>query len=239
MSGSTTCGLRIAEPHVELDDLGSIRRQHETHIQKPAIRLADLRVPLDDRLDDTLVGVAHEIERRERTRRERAHAAGVRPAVVVTDAFVILRAAEIRRVLAIGEKKERHLGSRQAFLDHQPRAGRAELFVDHRGAHGGFRLGTIGRDCHALPGRQTIGLHDHWKTELGARNGVERRRRIVTDDEARGGNAVVRHEGFGMRLRTFEQRAAPRRTDESDGRSRERDRRARVRAAPRARPLSD
>ena len=61
----------------------------------------------------------------ERARRERAHAAGIRPAVVIEDALVILgrRRAAIARV-AVTEREERHLGSGQALLDHEPRRRR-------------------------------------------------------------------------------------------------------------------
>ena len=65
--------------------------------RKPRNGCPSAAMPGDDRLDD----LAHDARVQrvvdQRARRERAHPAGVRPAVVVEDALVILRGADRQR----------------------------------------------------------------------------------------------------------------------------------------------
>ncbi len=85
------------------------------------------RWPSSTGLHDAPRDVVNQLGRRERTRRERAHAAGVRPAVLVEDALVVLRASERDRRPAVAQVEERDLRSGQALFDHDARAGVAEL----------------------------------------------------------------------------------------------------------------
>ena len=73
---------------------GPVGGQHQADVQEAAERMPFGGHPGDHRLDD----LAHDARSQrgvdQRARRERAHAAGVRPAIVVEDPLVILRRAD-------------------------------------------------------------------------------------------------------------------------------------------------
>ena len=113
----------------------------------------------------------------QRARRERAHAAGVRPAVVVEDALVILRRADRDGARAVADREERHFRPDQAFFDHEPIAGGAEFPLAHGVGDRALGGGTILGDHHALAGRQSVGLQHHRaaRTRRGAPTRAPRR----------------------------------------------------------------
>ena len=126
MSGRITCASGSPSRTLNSITFGPGSRQHQADIEEAAKGCAFGRHAGDDRLDD----LAHDalVQRRvdERARRERAHAAGVRPAIVVEDPLVVLRGADRQGAYAVAEHEERHFGSDQALFDHQPVAGGAE-----------------------------------------------------------------------------------------------------------------
>ena len=94
--------FRIAEPHVELDHLRA-RRRSASGRRRGSRETDGLRAAIPAITGSTISRMIARLERgvEQRARRERAHPAGVRPAVVVEDALVILRrcrsAARARR----------------------------------------------------------------------------------------------------------------------------------------------
>ena len=67
----------------------------------------------------TISRITRACERRikQRTRRKRAHAAGIRSTIVVEDTFVILGGADRQRARAVADEEEGDFGARQTFLD--------------------------------------------------------------------------------------------------------------------------
>ena len=117
--------FRIAKPHVELDDLRPVGREHQADVEKPActdrLPRACRRAPAG-RSRSITDAISCGVD--ERTRRERAHPARVRSPIVVEHALVILRGAERNRRGAVRQEEERHFRTGEALLDHQPRARR-------------------------------------------------------------------------------------------------------------------
>ena len=140
----------------------------------------------------------------ERARRERAHPAGVRPAVFVEDALVILSRSDGQRTRAVADDEERDFGTGQTLLHHQPIARRAKPSIAHRRDDRGLGGRPIVRDDDALSRRETVGLEHDRESEFirsHARERIVERRRGV---EARRGDIVTRHERFGEHLARFE-----------------------------------
>ena len=124
--------LGIAEPDVELDDLRAVARQHQPGVEKAAILVAFGAHPRSTGSTISRMMRASQRGVEQRARRERAHAAGVRPLVAVEDALVILRRADRRARAAVAQREERHFRAAEAFLDHDASAGVAELLLVHR-----------------------------------------------------------------------------------------------------------
>ena len=131
--------------------------------------------------DDLVAGRAADIRRHERARRERTHASGVRPAVVVEDALVILRGTKRHEGRAVGEDEVRRFLPDQKLFEHDAIAGVAEPAIDHHRGDDRFGGRAILGDDDTLAGRETVGLHDQGIPELAATNRVERRRGRVAD----------------------------------------------------------
>ena len=75
-------GLRVTEPTVELDHLGSVIGQDQTGVQDPHVRHSVVPHRLEHGLDDIAVDPVEEIVR-EVDRRVAAHPAGVRTGIAV------------------------------------------------------------------------------------------------------------------------------------------------------------
>ena len=99
--------FRIAEADVELDDLGTVAGQHQPGVEKAAVLRAFARAcprytgSTISRMMRACIGLIDQ-----RARRERAHAAGVRPSIAVEDALVILRRHQRLRARAVAEREE-------------------------------------------------------------------------------------------------------------------------------------
>ena len=94
-------------------------------------------------------------------RRERAHAAGIGPLVIVEEAFVILRRCQRQDPFAVAHDEERDFWSGQTFFNDDAIARRTELAVAHEGGDRGGGGGAILGDDDAFSSRETVGLqHD-------------------------------------------------------------------------------
>ena len=85
--------------------------------------------------------------------------------VIVEDTLVVLRGCNGQRARSVAQREERHFRADQALLDHEARAGGAELTIVHRGANGLVRLSAIRRDDDAFSGRQTVSFQHYRETE--------------------------------------------------------------------------
>ena len=155
----------------------------------------------------SLITRALDLGRDQRARRERAHAAGVRAAIVVVDALVILRRRHAHERAAVGQHEVRGLLADQELFEHDAIAGAAESPVDHRLAH--RRLGgrAVLGNHDALARGETVGFHDNRKAEIAARDHRECLVRGRAVGEASGRHAVAGHEV--LRERPCSTRARP------------------------------
>ena len=190
--------LGIAEADVELDDLGAVGRQHQADVEEAAERRAVGLHRVDHRIDDLVHHPRLEVAREQRARREGAHAARVRPAIVVEGPLVILRRRQRDGPVAVGDGEERHFGPLQALLDHQRPPGVADLAVHHQRLDGGERvLGLLGDD-DALAAGQAVGLQRHRAAQLF--HGGDRLLRGLGDAVAGGRHAGQPHQVLRERL---------------------------------------
>ena len=148
--------LGIAEADVVLDEARRAVLDHQ-----PDIEHALERGPPPDHLgerraDDTGDRCLGHLRGHHRRRRVGAHAAGVRPAIAVEGALVVLRGAEKEQVLPVGENEEARLLAGHEFLDDDARPrSLGEDRVQRR-----LRLYDRLRDGHALAGGEAVGLDD-------------------------------------------------------------------------------
>ena len=110
-------GLRVAEPHVELDDLGAGTRQGQADVQQ-----TDEGGSLGLHLrqgghDDLLAHLVHEIVRRPGQRGVGPHATGVGAGAVVADPFEVLGRLHRQGTLPIADGEQAHLRSVKELLD--------------------------------------------------------------------------------------------------------------------------
>ena len=137
-----------------------------------------------------------------RGRRVGAHAAGVRPAVAIADALVVLAGGHRQHVLAVDHDDEAGLLAIEELLDHHARAGVAEGIAGEHVAHGGFGFVQVHGDDHALARGQAIGLDDDGRALL-AQVGQGR---LDLGEVAigGGGDPVAGEEVLGEGLRAFQ-----------------------------------
>ena len=161
-------------------------------------------MPSTHRVDDLALHARLQFGVDERARRERAHAARVRPAIAVEDALVVLRGAEGDRALAVTDREEGHFRTGKAFLEHDAGAGGAELTVFHHRAYRVLGFDTVRGHDDALPRGQTVSLDHNRQTELAARDRFQRIGGGIADAKARRRNSVAGHERFRERFTAFE-----------------------------------
>ena len=128
---------------------------------------------------------------------------------------MILRRAERNRLPAVAQHEERHLGTREALLDDDARAGLAELTLLHHGANGGVGLGAVGGNDDALSGREAVGLDHDRQAELAARDHACGLGGGIADAKPRRRDAVARHERLRERLAALELSRGARGTDDA------------------------
>ena len=206
--------FRIAQPYVELDDLRTGRGQHQADVEKSAERLAFSGHAGDHRLDDLARHARLERGVHQRARRERAHAAGIRPAVVVEDALVILRGTDRQRAFAVADEERGDLGSGEALLDHQTIAGGPEATLAHRCGDRRLRRRSILGDDDALAGSQSVGLQHEREAERARAHHRQRFVEGVGGMKTRRRHAVTCHERLGEGLARFERRRGARGTEQ-------------------------
>ncbi len=139
-----------------------------------------------------------------RRRRIGSHPAGVRAAVAVEDALVVLARGERQDVLAVDHDDEARLLAVHEFLDDHAVPGFAELVAAEHHVDRLVRFGECRRDHHALAGGEPVGL-DHDRRALAV-HVVVRGRGVSEGCMARGWNRVPRHEALGELLGGLELR---------------------------------
>jgi len=152
------------------------------------------------------------LRRDDRRRRVRAHAAGVRAAILVEQTLVVLARRERERVLAVDHDDEARFLAVEEFLDHDACACVAELVARQHHVDRFVRFLERHRDDHALAGREAVGLHDDrraFRVDVGMRGGRVREGLVVG-----GRNAVPLHERLREILRALELRGFARRPED-------------------------
>src|SRR5205814_3516781 len=142
--------------------------QHESRIQHAMKRIPLGRHARDDWVDDVPHDPRVEDRVDERARRERAHAARIRAAVVIEDPLVILRSANWYGARPIADREKRYFRTGEALFDHHPVAGRAEPPLSHGRSDRRFGGTAILGDHYALASSEAVGLDDEWKPEFAA-----------------------------------------------------------------------
>ena len=199
--------LGIPEAHVVLNDLGTVRRQHEAGVEHAPV--VDAATPQlgDQRQDGRVHDAVHRLGVHVRHRRVGAHAAGVGAGVAVADALEVLRRQQRHRVRPVAEDEQRALLPHQPFLDDDGAPGLAERGAGQLGEHVGARLVQALRHQDALAGGETVGL-DHPGTgqrlEIGRGGG---RLESVEGGEARRRHPRRAQHLFHEGLRPLEERA--------------------------------
>ena len=154
-------GFRIAETAVELDDFrvtGFVDHQacvEETGVHVAFIGHATHGWP-DHQVHDALVHVGGH----HRRRGVGTHAAGVRAAVAVADALVVLAGGHRQYVLAVDHHDKAGFFAVEEFLDDHARTGVTKGIAGEHVAYGVFGFLQGHGDDHAFTGSQAIGL-DH------------------------------------------------------------------------------
>src|SRR5690606_35399815 len=154
-------GFRIAETTVEFDDLGcAVLVDHQTGIQKAGVDVAFSGHTAHGRVDDF---VHHALVHRGGDHRGGglgAHAAGVRTAVAIAHALVVLASGQRPYVLAVDHNDETGFFAVEEFLDHHARASLTEGIAREHVTHRVFGFLQGHGDDHPLARRQTVGFDD-------------------------------------------------------------------------------
>ncbi len=112
-------GFRIAKAAVELDDFrvaGLV--DHQTSIEETGVNVALGRHAPDGRPYDLIHHALVYLGGDHRGRGVRTHAAGVRAAVAVADAFVVLAGGHGQHVFAVDHDDEAGFFAIEEFFDH-------------------------------------------------------------------------------------------------------------------------
>src|SRR5690606_37398764 len=134
-------GFRIAKADVELDDLrctGGV--DHQSGVEETGERHAVRRHPAHGGLDHLAHDPRVHLRRHHRRRGVGAHAAGIGAGVAIADALVVLAGGHWQRGGAVDDGDEAGLLAVEEFLDHHPRAGRAERVAGQHVAHRQLRF---------------------------------------------------------------------------------------------------
>ena len=132
----------------------------------------------------------------------RSHSAGVRAAVPLEDALVVLRRGKRQSRLAVGQHQERGLLALEKFLDDNSLARHTEDPFFEEKPEGPFGLRLRIDDDDALARGQAIGLQDGRQSDR-----LERDARLVQRGRHRragGGNAMPATELFAVDLRCLD-----------------------------------
>ena len=116
--------FRIAQPRVELQNLGPMTRHHQARVEKAAegmpvrAHVFDGR-PYDLRDDHRFLKITQDS-----SVAISAHAAGVGALVAIEDGLVILRRLERQNIYSVAQHDEAHFFTGEEFFDHQNRTRR-------------------------------------------------------------------------------------------------------------------
>jgi hypothetical protein len=127
---------------------------------------------------------------------------------------VVARRLERADRLAVGHREDGDLLADQAFLEHEPPAGIAELVADHDPLDRVERLVLVLRDDHALARREPVGLEHAGPGGLLLGDPQLGVARIVEDPIVRARDVVLAQEVLGEDLAAFELRGRLARPEE-------------------------
>ena len=154
-------GFRVAEAAVEFDDLGLASLvDHQAGIEEAGVDVAFAGHAAHGGVDHLVHHALVHLGGDYRGWRVGAHAAGIRAAVAVADALVVLAGGHRQYVLAIDHDDEAGFFAVEELLDHHARAGFTEGVAGEHVAHRVFGFLQGHGDDHAFAGGQAIGL-DH------------------------------------------------------------------------------
>ena len=169
--------LGIAKPRVALDQDGPLRREHEAGVERATKRCPATGELGDDREVDDVD------ERRAQPVGQighgaiRAHAAGVRPRVLVEQTLVVASRRERQRTMVVAQRDQARFGADESFLnDHDRRlclryarsrpcgllvGALVPRQIGEQRPKRGLGLGRVVANGDALARHQTVGLDDH------------------------------------------------------------------------------
>ena len=130
------------------------------------------------------------------------HATGIRAAVVVEQAFVVLAGGERQRELAVTDGGEGHLFADQELFHHHPFAGAAETALGEKNLEGGVEFFLVFGDQHPFARGQTVGLEHHREAKTGG--DFAGATFVVGNAEIGRRDVVPAHELFGVDLAAFQ-----------------------------------
>mmetsp|Transcript_18291 Transcript_18291/g.32774 ORF Transcript_18291/g.32774 Transcript_18291/m.32774 type:complete len:375 (+) Transcript_18291:1117-2241(+) len=191
--------LRVTEPAVELETLGTLPRvEHHTSVEH-ADELAPLRPkPVDGRLHHVLQHELLKFGGEDWRGRVGAHSSGVGPLVSFEDALVVLSGRQQDNCASVCESEAGDLRASEELLDHDLLASVSELFVHHYLLEVLESLfGSFGKD-DALSGGESAGF-DH-DLMLHLFKVVLSRFKIGEVFVFSGGDLVLCHKVFGESL---------------------------------------
>ncbi len=193
--------LGVAEPHVVLEHHRSVRREHQAAEQHPTERCAASCHLAERRQHGAFHGVGDERLGGDRHRRVCAHPARVRAGITVTDALVVLGAAEHQRIGACAQCEQRQLRTVESLLDHARAPGVAERGARQVVVHRVGRFVAAAGHEHALARGEPVGLHHVPSVER-----VEKRRGVAL---LTGGEHCMPRSGHtGLHEHVFHERLA-------------------------------
>ena len=211
--------LGVAEAAVELQQARAGGGEHEPGVEHAAIRASLGGHGIDRRLEHGAHELVDELWRAARSRRVGAHAAGVRAAVALAQALVVLGRRHRHQGAPVAEREQRDLFADEPLFEHDAVSGGADGPAEQVRHRAQCRVAPVGDD-HALAGGQPVSLGDD-----GEPGGVEPPRGLGhAGDHGRAGpgDAVSVAERPGVRLRPLQLGGGQRRSERSDAGRRER-----------------
>ncbi len=205
-------GFRVAEAAIELDDFRVARFiDHQTSIEEAGVNVAFIGHAPDGRPDhqvhDTLMNFGGD----HRGRGVGTHPAGVRPAVAVADALVVLAGGHGQYILAVDHDNKAGFFAIEKLFDDNARTGVAKGVASQHVTYGVFGFCQAHGDDHALARGQAVGLDDNRRaffTQIG-QGRLDLGEVLIVG----GRDLVTRQEVLGKRLGAFKLRSTGGRTE--------------------------
>src|SRR5271170_3606300 len=149
--------FRIPQTDVELENLGTVRRQHETGIEKPGKGRSFPLHLADSGIHHLLHDFAGLLRRQNATVTISAHASGIGSGIAVSDALVILASLKRDNFDSVADANEADLFALQELLDDQQRP---------ESLHGFFSLWQRAGDYDTFSRSQSVRFYHERKREV-------------------------------------------------------------------------